>query len=122
MLKNMENIMAKDVYERNMMVLYERMKDMQRDFESKKQDLAEFNKIYDEHAEQLKVSIKAEQVKSEPLSKKAKTIVSTVLRKVSLQELHWMHHPQAALLQLRRLIQTSTRFRAATIPRNFWMS
>ena len=74
--------MAKDVYERNMMVLYERMKDMQRDFESKKQDLAEFNKIYDEHAEQLKVSIKAEQVKSEPLSKKAKTIVSTVKKSV----------------------------------------
>ena len=73
--------MAKDVYESHMMVLYERMKAMQKDFESKKQDLDEFNKLYDEHAEQLKVSIKAEQVKSEPLSKKAK-IVSAVKKSV----------------------------------------
>ena len=81
MLKNMENIMAKAVYESSMMVLYERMKSMQKDFESKKQELDAFNKLYDEHAERLKVSIKAEQVKAEPLSKKAK-IVSVVKKSV----------------------------------------
>jgi hypothetical protein len=107
----MENIMAKDVYERNMMVLYERMKDMQRDLESKKQDLAEFNKIYDEHAEH---PLKQSKSNQSPCRKKRRPL-SQLLRKVSLQELHWIHHPQAALLQLRRLIQTSTRFRAATI-------
>ena len=77
----MENIMAKTVYESSMMVLYERMKSMQKDFEAKKQELDAFNKLYDEHAEQLKVSIKAEQVKAEPLSKKAK-IVSVVKKSV----------------------------------------
>lgn len=56
--------MAKDVYESHMMVLYERMKAMQKDFESKKQDLDGFNKLYDEHAEQLKVSSRASEVRA----------------------------------------------------------
>ena len=60
---------------------YERMKCMQKDLETKKRELDDFNKLYDEHAEQLKVSIKAEQVKVEPATKKAK-IVSVVKKSV----------------------------------------
>lgn len=73
--------MAKEMYESSMMGLYGRMKSMQKDFESKKRELDDFNKLYDEHAEQLKVSIKAEQVKAEPVTKKAK-IVSVVKKSV----------------------------------------
>jgi hypothetical protein len=94
MLKNMECIMAKEMYESSMMGLYERMKCMQKDFETKKRELDDFNKLYDEHAEQLKVSIKTEQVKVEPATKKAKIL--SVVKKTSSRGLHWIH-PQAAL-------------------------
>jgi hypothetical protein len=81
MLKNMECIMAEEMYESSMMGLYERMKCMQKDIETIKRELDDFNKLYDEHKEQLKVSIKAEQVKVEPATKKAK-IVSLVKKSV----------------------------------------
>ena len=74
MLKNLETIMTKEEYARDMTVLYQRMKVMTSDFASKKEAMTEFNKGQDEIAEQLKTSIKPEHIKSEPVTKKAKTV------------------------------------------------
>ena len=81
MLKNLEAIMPKEEYARDMMVLYQRMKVMTSDFASKKEALTEFNAIQDEIAEQMKTYIKSEHIKSEPVTKKAK-IVSAVKKSV----------------------------------------
>ena len=80
-LKNLETIMTKEEYARDITMLYQRMKVMPSDFASKKEAMTEFNKGQDEIAEQLKTSIKPEHIKSEPVTKKAK-IVSAIKKSV----------------------------------------
>lgn len=74
MLKNIEAILPKEDYARDMMVLYQRMKVMTSDFALKKEVLTEFNANQDEIAEQMKTYIKSEHIKSEPVTKKSKTV------------------------------------------------
>ena len=76
MLKNLEAIMPKDDYARDMMVLYQRMKSMTSDFAHKKESLAEFNELHEQNIEQLKSVVKSDQIKVEPATKKAKIVTA----------------------------------------------
>lgn len=74
MLKNLDGIMPKEKFSKDMLALYDRMETMTSDFERKITELAEYNRVQDQNAEQHKTFAKSEQIKTEPALKKAKTV------------------------------------------------
>lgn len=74
MLKNLDGIMPKEKFSKDMLALYDRMETMTSDFERKITELAEYNRVQDQNAEQHKTFAKSEQIKTEPALKKVKTV------------------------------------------------